>query len=186
MAENVMSPEFRVSYPQVFAPKRNDLNGKDEYSLVMLFDKDADLSKLKAAAKAVMVEKFGADQSKWPKSYRSPFRDQGEREKDGKMPDGYVAGNTFITAKSTNKPGLVDASVQAIIEPSAFYAGCYARATLRPYWYDNKGNKGIAFGLQNIQKLREGESLSGRVSAEAEFSPVEGAGAGSNDADPFK
>lgn len=186
MAENVITPKFRVSYPNVFAAKKNDLNGKDEYSLVALFAPGEDLSTLKAAAKAAIVEKWGADQSKWPSNLKSPFRDQGEKEKSGVMPDGYVKGATFITLKSNQKPGLVDGNRQAIIDPSAFYAGCYARASVRFFAYDQKGNRGVSCSLQNLQKMGEGESLSGRVSAEAEFSPVEGSGAGSNDADPFK
>jgi hypothetical protein len=31
------------------------------------------------------------------------------------------------------------------------------------------GNRGIACGLNNLQKLKDGESLGGRVSAEVDF-----------------
>jgi hypothetical protein len=176
---NVITPKFRVSYPNVFTPKLNDLNGKNEYSTVCLFKKGEDLSALKKAAEACLVEKLGADKAKWPKNLKSPFRDQGEKEKDGALPDGYEAGAIFMTVKSSQKPGLVDASNQDIIDPVAFYAGCYARASLRPYYYDQKGNKGVAFGLQNIQKLADGESLGGgRVKASDEFEPVQQAEGG--------
>lgn len=164
---NVMTPKFRVSYPNVFKAKRNDLNGKDEYSIVALFKKGEDLSALKKAVEDCLTEKLGADKSKWPKNLKSPFRDQGEREGSG-----YEAGATFINLKSSQKPGVVDANVQPIIDENEFYAGCYARATVRPYYYDQKGNKGIAFGLQNVQKVSEGEPLSGRASATNEFAPV--------------
>lgn len=177
---NVIPPQFRVSYPNVFTPKLNDLNGKNEYSMVCLFKKGEDLSALKKAAEACLVEKLGADKAKWPKNLKSPFRDQGEKEKDGALPDGYEEGAIFMTVKSSQKPGLVDANNQDIIDAAEFYAGCYARASLRPYYYDKKGNKGVAFGLQNIQKLADGESLGGsRVKASDEFEPVASASGGS-------
>lgn len=167
MSENVMTPEFRVSYPNLLEPRLNDLNGKMEFSLVALFPKGADLSSLKGAAQAAIVEKWGADKTKWPKNLRSPFRDQGEKESEG-----YEAGAIFINMKSNQRPGVVDANVKPIIDPSQVYAGCYGRATVRAFAYDQKGNRGVSFGLQNFQKTRDGESLSGRMKPEQEFEPI--------------
>lgn len=177
---NVITPEFRVSYPHLFTPQQpmKGSTGDPKYSVVMLFAKGADLSKLKAAAEAAVAEKWGSDKSKWPKGLRSPFRDQGEKESEG-----YEAGAVFITATSKEKPGIVDDKVQPVIDPSRIYAGCYARASVRAFAYDNAGNRGVAFGLQNVQFLRDGDSLSGRAKAEEEFEPVAAAvadqGAGS-------
>lgn len=168
MAENVITPEFRVSFPYVFRPQKPMEEGKDpKYSITMLFPKGADLSKLKAAAKEAAVEKWGADQSKWPKNLRLPFRDQGEKELDG-----YEAGAIFVTATSKQKPGLVNARNEDIINDSDFYAGCYARASVRAFAYDKAGNRGVAFGLQNIQKLRDGDPLGGRTRPQDDFEPV--------------
>lgn len=181
---NVMTPTFRVSYPNVFKPKKNELNGKDEYSLVALFPKGADLSALKDAVKKALADKWGADQSKWPANLRTPFRDQAERAKvvDGKkvLPAGHEEGAIFINLKSAQRPGVVDQNVQDIIDDSQFYAGCFARATVNAYAYDNKGNRGVAFGLGNIQKMKDGDPLSGRPRAMDEFAPVEGAAAPSS------
>jgi len=164
-----MTPEFRVSYPFIFRPGAPiDPGQEPKYSVAMLFAPKADLSVLKAAVKAATVEKWGADQARWPKNLRSPFRDQGE--KDDKQ--GYVRGAIFVVATSKQRPGLVDSNVQDIVEERQFYAGCYARATVRPFAYDQAGNRGVAFGLQNIQKLREGEPLGGRSSPQADFEPV--------------
>lgn len=170
---NTMTPEFRVSYPHVFKPQKNDLSGEMEYSLVALFPKGADLSKLKEAAQQAIVDKWGADKSKWPSNLRSPFRDQGERKKDGVLPAGYEEGAVFINMKSKQKPGVVDQNVQDIIDETQFYAGCWARATVRAYAYDQKGNRGVAFGLRNIQKLRDGEPLGGRTRPEDDFEPID-------------
>lgn len=182
MTEKVITPEFRVSFPNVFrtAKPMAGATGDPKYTLTMLFAKDADLSKLKAAAKEAATEKWGADQAKWPKNLRQPFRDQGEKEFEG-----WEAGGIFITATSKQKPGLVDAQVQDIIEESGFYAGCYAKASVRAFAYDTAGNRGVAFGLGNVQKTRDGEPLGGRSMPTDDFEPVAGgtstatAGAGS-------
>lgn len=170
-----MTPRFTVSYPKVFKAELNTLSGKMEFSTVALFKKGEDLSALKKAAEEVLIEKLGADKAKWPKGLKSPFRDQSDREKEGVLPAGHVAGAIFMSLKTSNKPGVVNQDVQPIIDESEFYAGCVAQATVRAYYYDQKGNKGVAFGLQNLQKVAEGEPLSGRSSPSEDFKPVEGA-----------
>lgn len=186
---NVLTPEFRVSYPNVFTARKNDLNGKDEYSVVALFPKGADLSKLEAACKEVMEEKWGKDSSKWPRPLRSPFRKQDEKEKEieGKMvmPAAHEKGAIFLNLRSQQRPGVVDHQVQDIIDQSQFYAGCWAKATVRPYAYDMKGNRGVAFGLQNIQKTKDGDPLSGRPTAQDDFAPIQGADSGKAASDLF-
>lgn len=179
------TPVFRVSYPNIFKPKLNELNGKNEYSLVALFPKGADLSALQKAATAAATKKWGADKTKWPKNIRSPFRDQGERAKDvdGKsvLPAGYEAGAIFLTLKSKEKPGVVDQQVNDIMDESEVYAGCYMKASVNAYAYDEKGNRGISFGLGNLQKVKDGESLGGRTRAQDDFSAVEGEAAAGGD-----
>lgn len=167
MGENVMTPKFRVSFPDVFKPGRADDGGQSKYGVTMLFEKGADLSALKAEAQRAGIDKWGPDVTKWPKGWKSPFKNQGDKDYDG-----YVDGAICITAKSKQKPGLVNARNEDIIDESDFYAGCYARATVRAFAYENK-MKGIAFGLQNIQKLADGEPFSGRVKAQEDFEPVE-------------
>ena len=169
MSDNVMTPKFRVSFPNVFRPQINKMNpgAEPKYTLTMLFEKDADLSALKKAAGDAVIEKWGADKTKWPKNLRNPFRDQGDKEFEG-----YEPGAIFITATSKQRPGLVDQKLQDIIEEKDFYPGCYARATVRAFTYDNNGNRGVSFGLQNIQKLADGEPLGGRTRPSDDFEPV--------------
>ena len=171
------TPEFRVSYPNVFKPKKNDLNGKDEYSLVALFKKGENLEGLKKTAMDAIVKKWGSDKSKWPTNLRTPFRDQNERMKEGKLPDGYEAGAIFINLRATQRPGLVEINpgnnaLEDITDTSKFYAGCFAKATVSCYAYDNKGNRGVAFGLSNILKTRDGDNLTGRTNAYDDFADV--------------
>ena len=156
-------PKFRVSYPNVFKPK----GFKDQepvYSLVMLFDKKTDLTPLKRAVQNAIIEKWGADKAKWP-ALRSPFRN-GDAEKAGV--DGYE--NTiFVTAKNKNPVAIVDKQIQPIAEESrSFYAGCYAKAALLAYAYDNMGNRGVAFSLQSLQKVGDGEEFTSKRKPEEE------------------
>jgi hypothetical protein len=180
----VTTPEFRVSYPNVFQAKKNDLSGQDEFSVQALFPLGADMSKLKAACLLAAEEKWGSDRAKWPKALRMPFRDQGEREKDGVLPSGYAKGAVFVNLKNKNRPGLVDRLVQPIIEQSDFYGGCYAIASVTAFAYDQKGNRGVSLSLQNLQKTRDGEPFSGRSKAEEDFAPLpmdEQGGVGTSD-----
>jgi hypothetical protein len=171
----VTTPVFRVSFPNVFEPQSFD-GGDPKYGLTMLFDSDADLSALREAAKRAAREKWG--EGKIPQGLRSPFRDGAEKPDL----DGYE-GKIFVRCTSKQKPGLVDLAVKPIIDPSEFYAGCYAIATLNAYAYDTKGNKGIAFGLLNIQKQGDGTPFSGRSRPEDDFKPVASAASGSGAVD---
>lgn len=178
---NVLTGKFRVSYPNVFKTKKNDLNGKDEYSVVAIFPKGADLSKLQAACKEAAKEKWG---DKIPANLRSPFRKHEERQIENEkgdmiFPAGMEAGGIFINLKSNQRPGVVNERTEDIINESEFYAGCFARATVRPYAYGGPGTKfapGIAFGLQNIQKMADGEPLGSRTKPQDDFEAIEGAG----------
>lgn len=177
MSKNVVTPYFRVSYPNVFRPRKNDLSGRDEYSLVALFKKGEDLKKLKEAAEEAAIAKWGPDKKKWPRNLRTPFRDQEDRGKeteDGEtvLPPGYEAGAFYLNLKTTNKPGLVDANREEILDETDFYGGCWARASVRAFAYSVKGNNGVSFGLQHIQKYKDDEPFGNRTTAEEDFEPI--------------
>lgn len=186
---HVITPTFRVSYPNIFEPRLNTLSGKMEYSLTALFKKGESLKVLELEILRAVKEEFGdlATITKTPQGLYGcipapgkaivlfknwPLRDQGEREKEGVLPQGYEAGAIFMNLKSKQQPGLVNQAKQDIIDAADFYAGCYARAAVNAYYYDQKGNKGVSFGLGAIQKVAEGESLSGRVDPQSAFEAI--------------
>lgn len=172
---SIVTPIFRASYPNVFKPKLNDLNGKEEYSVMALFPKGCDLSALKKMAQDAVEKKWGADKAKHPTNLKSPFRDQKELAKEGKMRPGTEDGAIFINLKAKEKPQVVDQNVQPILDEAEFYAGVFAKASVNAYAYDQKGNRGVAFGLGNIQKVKDGDPLGGRTRAQDDFAPIEGA-----------
>ena len=78
-----------------------------------------------------------------------------------------------MNANSATAPGVVDANRNDILDRSEVYSGCYGRASINFYAYNANGNRGIACGLNNLQKIRDGEPLGGRASAESDFATVE-------------
>jgi hypothetical protein len=173
----IMTPAFRVAFPEVFKAVSYE-GGDAKFSITMLFDKAEDLSALKRIASAAKKEKWGDDP---PKNLRSPFRDADE---EGKETNGY-AGKIFVKASTKFQPGLVDAKRQPIIDETEFYAGCWARATVTAYAYSVKGNHGIAFNLGNVQKLKDDDSFMGGVSAADDFGAPEAASQSSDDNDEW-
>jgi hypothetical protein len=176
-ARTAMTPEFRLSYPALAAPKASFEGNEEQYSIQMHFEKTTDLSALKAALKAAGEEAWGLDQSKWPK-HRSPLR-SGDRERPDKKE---FASKIFVNATSKKRVGLVlatrdgagryetldaDTPVDAIED--IFYPGCYCRAKLIARAYDVVGNKGLKFYVQSVQKIRDGERLGGRRDVAGDF-----------------
>jgi hypothetical protein len=169
MADNIITPEFRAAFVGLFkatAPKDNP-NGAKKYSMRAVFMPDADLSALKEQAKIAAEEKWG--QGKVPKTIRSPFRYNEELENPiPGVPDDAVV-MTF-SANEDRRPGVVDKNLQDIIDDSEVYSGAWFRAQVRAYAYDNAGNKGVSFGLQNVQKTKDDEPLGrGKVPASKAF-----------------
>lgn len=159
MAEKIITPEFRAAFAGLFkasAPKENP-DGKKKYAVRAVFMPDTDLASLKRAAQGAVMEHWG---DKAPKNLRSPFRTNEELDNPiPGIPDDAIV-MTF-SANEDRRPGIVDAQLQDIIDDSEVYAGAWFRAQVRPYVYENAGNRGVAFGLENVQKLRDDEPLGG-------------------------
>jgi hypothetical protein len=171
-ATKVITGLVRFSYAHVFEPSSVAEGGDKKYSVALLIPKKdkASVAKINAAIEAAKqagkADKFSG---KFPANLKMPLRDGDEERGDNEE---YV-GHYFINATSKTKPQVVDADLQVIIDPEDFYSGCYGRASINFYAFNSNGNKGIACGLNNLQKLKDGEKLSGRASAEDDFSDAE-------------
>jgi len=168
----VITGVVRLSYVQVAEPK--SLNGgKAKFSLVPLVPKD-DEKTLGAFDKAIEaavqqgVDKYGKD---FMKNLHMPLRD-GDTDSSKGGAEGYV-GCIFLNASSENKPGVLDRYKQPITDPGELYSGCYARLSLNFYPYSVNGNRGVACGLNNILKVKDGPYLGGRARAESDFADVD-------------
>jgi hypothetical protein len=174
MVDNVITPEFRAAFISVFkATSMKNADGtvnKAKYSIRAAFPPTAKLDALKKQAQTAAQEKWG---DKIPKTLRSPFRTNDELEN----PVVGIGDDWIIMSFSANedrRPGIVDAKLQDIIDDSDVYSGAWYRAQVRAFAYENAGNKGVSFGLQNVQKLRDDDPLgSGRIPASKVFEPVD-------------
>lgn len=164
----VITGKCRGSYVNVFQPRRNELNGREEYSIALLIPKSdrATVAAIRAACDAAADTKWG---NKRPARLDSPLRDgDGERPRGGAYPEEY-ADHWVVNTKSTQRPGVVDLKLQDVIEPLDFISGDYCRASLTFYAYDQAGNRGVGCGLNNIQVVAKGDPLSSRSRAADDF-----------------
>lgn len=167
----VTTGKVRLSYAHLF--EAHAIEGNDpKYSVSIIIPK-TDKDTLTAIKEAVeQVKKDGA--AKWggkvPPNLKTPLRDG-----DAERPDDEAYANCyFLNASSKNKPGVVDQNVQPVLDATEVYSGCYGRLTINFYPFSASGNKGVAAGLGNVQKLAEGESLGGAfTSASSDFESVE-------------
>ena len=156
----------RVSYLHCWEP--DSVNGGDpKYSVSAIIPKSdtKTVNAIKAAieqAKKDSVSKWGG---KVPANLKLPLRDGDIDRPD----DEAYAGCYFFNANSRQAPQVVDSKVQPILDQSEVYSGCYGKISVTFYGYNSNGNRGIAAGLGNIQKLKDGESLGGRTSAADDF-----------------
>jgi hypothetical protein len=178
----LLTPRFRVSFPQVFE-KASYNNGTPRFSLTGLFYpldfSDSDKVKwaaIKAKLGVVCQEFFKKDikAMKEDRSFKIPFHKGNEKEYQGYGDPNMIY---FSMANSKRRPQILDIKGNPITSENSeeFYAGCWARASVNPYAFNNIG-KGLAIGLGNLQKLKDDDSFEGFTSADDDFGsdPVEG------------
>ncbi|MFU0800232.1 MAG: DUF2815 domain-containing protein [Xylanivirga thermophila] len=167
----ITGPETRWSYANVWEAKSIN-GGTPKFSVSLIIPKsDArTLDKIKAAIEAAYKEgegKLKGNSKTVPplSSIKQPLRDG-----DVERPDDEAYANSyFVNANSATAPGIVDSNLDPILDRSEVYSGVYGRASINFYAFNSNGNKGIACGLNNLQKIRDGESLGGKSRAEDDF-----------------
>ena len=165
----MVTSEVRFSYLNAFTARAAQEGQKPKFSVSLIIPKKNKVlvDKIKAAIEAAKEAGKAKLQvnGKFPGNLKMPLRD-GDVDRPG---DDTYAGCYFINATSGQKPGIVDENREKIINENDIYSGCYGRADINFYAFNTSGNKGVACGLNNIQKLRDGDPLSGRQSAESAF-----------------
>ena len=171
----VVTGEVRLSYAHLFEPYTNDPEKEPRYSVTILIPK-SDKATLDKINKAIEAAKQDGKTKTWggkiPSNLKLTLHD-GDEEADLERNPEY-AGHMFMAMSSKTRPGIVDRDVQPILDPTQVYSGCYARVSINAFPYSNSGNKGVSFGLNNVQFLRDGDPLGGRTRAEDDFEAVEG------------
>ncbi|NLP25398.1 MAG: DUF2815 family protein [Syntrophomonadaceae bacterium] len=167
----ITGKDTRWSYANVWEPKSIN-GGVPKFSVSLIIPK-SDKKTIEAIKKAIQAaykegeaKLKGNSRSVPPlESIKTPLRDG-----DTERPDDEAYANSyFLNANSTTQPGIVDANVQPILTRSEVYSGVYGRASINFYAFNSNGNRGIACGLNNLQKIRDGEPLGSRATAESDF-----------------
>ena len=157
----------RLSYANIWEPKQVNGTGDPKYSCCLLIKKSdtAAIAKLKAAIE--VVKKDPKALAKWggsvPKNLKSPLRD-GAADKEDETGPGCLS--LHAAAAENRRPRIIDRACSEVLDQEEVYSGCYANVKVGLFAYSASGNKGIGAGLEVIQKVRDGERLSGGSSLE--------------------
>ena len=156
-ATKVILGPVRISYAHLFTPTAMDENSEKKYSVSLIIPK----------SEKKMITKFAGVMPK-------KFKNETLRDGDEDRPDDEVYANSyFINASCKTAPQVVGKDRKPVMDESEVYSGCYCYVSVNFYPYNVNGNKGIAAGLNNVMKARDGEPLGGRESAENDFAGIE-------------
>ena len=190
------TPPGILTYPHLFELFALDKEKPTElsYSTSVLFDAEAqataEWASLKAEANRVARERFGDDLPRLlaEGEFKSPFLDGNKYA--AKNPE--AAGKVMLRLKTTMKPGIVDAQVRPITDTSKVYPGAIAIVSVGCYAYPKPGatgpkaaNKGVSFGLRNVQIVRSDTPALGNISRpDQDFVPLGAGAVQANGGDP--
>lgn len=165
----------RLSYAHIWEPGRNADGTPGKYSASLLIDKKdkATLANIEKATEAAITAGqtilANAKGNVIRQKLKLPLRDADEEGVD----DPAYEGMMFLNASSRYQPGIVNRKVEDIIDQNEVYSGCYCNVDVNFYAFSVEGNKGIAVGLNNIQKVKDGERLAGGRSAKDAFTALD-------------
>lgn len=164
----------RISYAAIWEPRKNEDGTPGKYSVALLIDKKdkKTIGKIENAIKAAKIagkSKLANSKGAIPKNIKTPLRDADDEE----IEDEAYEGMMFMNATSVTRPQIVDRHVEKITDREEVYSGCYCNVSVNFYAFDVGSNKGIAAGLGNIQKVKDGERLAGGSSAEEDFEALD-------------
>lgn len=175
--EKVITKKVRFSYANVFEPRDMNGSGEAKYSVTLLIPKSdmETYQKIIDAMNKTLQEAVNeVFKGAMPANPKIPLYDGDGLRQSGEPFGEECKGHWVITASSKEKPEIVDMACNPIMSKSDFYSGCYGRASIVFFAYNTNGNKGIGCGLNNLQKLEDGQALSGRSSAAEDFADTIG------------
>jgi len=171
MSTKVVTGKVRLSFPALFEPVSFE-DGPAKYSTMLLIPK-SDKKTINKIREAEEEAKKNGVSSKWngkmPKEIRSIIKD-GDDTAD-EFPE--RAGMWVMTVRTDRKPQVVDAQLNPITDPGDIYSGVYGRVSINAYPYMFAKQAGVSFGLNNVQKVADGETLGGAARADEDFDEYE-------------
>lgn len=177
----------RVSYPHLITAQKDEESGVEKFGLAIVDTPDnPNFRANKAAIREALIEagkqKFGETWKVGAKTKKmADAVDDGSiktvvhEDKDGK----YAEGAYWFNAKSKSRPGMVfpyaepgtakPAKVPVEKIADVFYPGAIVNVSVSAFGYEGKKGKGLSFGINNIQFVKDAERFDNRTSAEDEF-----------------
>jgi hypothetical protein len=175
MATKVTTGVVRASFVRIFEPQPGkNPSDKPKYGITLLIPK-SDKATLDALYAAESEAKEAGKSTKFggsiPPNLKTVIRDGDTDQDTDRYPE--FAGNMFMNVRSDRKPVVVDQNVQEILDPTEVYSGCWVKASVNAFPFNADGSKGISFGLNAIQKVRDDEAFtSTKIDANEEFQPI--------------
>lgn len=166
-ASRLVTPPVRLMFPELFraAPVMKDKN-KMRFQATLLIPPSVDMKPFHEAVKAAMLADWGAVQRISGRS--SPFKRCDDQEKQY---NGMAPGWVMIRTNSKFAPHVVDQKRQDILEEDRIFAGCWCRFAIHAFTWDDP-ERGVSFGLDAVQLIREDTRLDGRKGPEDLFEEV--------------
>lgn len=171
MSTKVITSEVRFSYAHVWEPSAVQEGQAKKYSVSILISKDDTelLAKVKSGIKAAYdlgITKCFGGKAPAKGTWKVPLRD-GDLER----PDNPEYENCwFVNASSLTAPTILEPTKHIMVDQDNFYSGCYGKVSVNFYPFNKAGGKGVACGLNNILKTRDGDPLGeAKASAHSDF-----------------
>jgi hypothetical protein len=175
MATKIICKNVRISYAHLFEPKKAKGSDTAKYSASLIIPKKNTklINAIEEAIEAEAIEKFG---SKAPALLRkakgglnNPLRDGDDERED----DPAYKNAMFVNASSKRQPQCVARDLSPIMDEAELYSGCYANVSVAFFPFEVDGNRGIGAGLNNVQKVKDGERLGGAANADEDFEALD-------------
>ena len=179
MSTKVVTGPVRLSYVHLFEPWALKPEDDASYSTAILIPK-SDKKTLDALEEA-RQEAIAEGRKKWGSSWGVKNKKDnlkyslhdGDEDADLERNPEYTGHMYMSVSSKSRRPGVVDRNVQPILDATEVYSGCFARVSINAFPYNYNGTHGVSFGLNHVQKLRDGEPLGGVTRAEDDFTSVE-------------
>jgi hypothetical protein len=165
----------RVAYPHLFEPYayQNGPNKKYEITIMIPKTETALLDEIKKAIASARSKKWPGEA---PKGLMSPVKDGDEMSSDSFKDHFILRAKATPRGENGNRPGVVLPNLKPA-GPDDIQSGDFCNVDVNPYGYDQSGNKGIAFGLNNVQLVQKGDRIgTGKARPENVFEAMELAG----------
>lgn len=178
---HVVTGKVRFGFNSLFRPSlRKDASPNEEpkycATIMIPFSDTATKARIDRAIDAAFKrgEETGALKGVPRDKVQTPVYDGNGYRHDGYTPFGPECKNCWVLTASCkpdrNKPQVVDAMNNPIIDQSEVYAGMYGQLSFDFFPYSTGSNRGIGASLVNAKKLEDGEPIGpARPSADDDF-----------------